>query len=82
MELTNADDARFHASWSVGSVEKLEPFTDDAGTLLGWTFRVSGGQLRHGWVLTDGRVSPAFETYRAEAETYGRNVVADTKKGR
>lgn len=77
MQLTNADDAR-RACWTVGSVSDLEPITDDAGTVLGWTFRAPGIKLRHGWVLTDGRVSPAMTTYRDEAEQYGR----DTAKGR
>lgn len=70
-QITTAAEAR-HACWTVGTVSELEPISDDDGTVLGWTFRAPGIKLRHGWVLTDGRVSPALTTYRDEAEEYGR----------
>lgn len=39
------------------------------GERVGWTFQAADG---FGWVLPDGRVSPALEPYRAYAEDYAR----------
>lgn len=78
MQLDNASDARWHASKNLGTVRDLEPITDEDGvTVLGWTFRAPGSAMRHGWVLTDGRVSPALTTYRDDAAQYGRDTAKD-----
>lgn len=60
----NLDRAEELAARHAGAVTELEPVANEAGVLVGWTFRLVASPLRHGWVLTDGRVSPAWETYR------------------
>lgn len=70
--IETARAAQRQAERSFGTVQELEPIAEADGTVLGWTFLVPSSSLRHGWVLSDGRVCHATETYRADAETCGR----------
>ena len=73
MQIRTAAEA-LHAAGRTYSARNVEPITNDNGQLIGWTFATSpSGYTNCGWVLTDGRVSPALETYRADAEQYARN---------
>ncbi|MEV8344581.1 hypothetical protein [Streptomyces niveus] len=71
----NLGDARFAATRTYPGACELRQFTDDAGTVLGWTFAVTSRGNAFGWVLAaDGRLSPATEPYRSGAEDYGRQT--------
>lgn len=55
---------------------RFEPITENDGSLLGWTFGAHVNcAIEFGWVLTDGRISPATEWTRDDAEAYARRSV-------
>lgn len=75
-KITSADHALYQAQATYTACE-AEPFTSsDGGEVLGWTFHAGRGK-GWGWVLADGRVSPALEWSRNDAEEYGRRTVED-----
>jgi hypothetical protein len=75
-EITTEADAQHAVSMSYRySASAFEPITRDDGTLLGWTFATARSG-NYGWVLTDGRVSPATEWFRSDAEAYACRIAA------
>ncbi|MFB8120532.1 hypothetical protein ACFQ6U_13835 [Streptomyces sp. NPDC056465] len=76
--IEDAEEARFQVGRNYPFAAEFEIFTDTAGTVLGWTFAVDRSHDRYGWVLAnDASISPATETYRSDAETYGRSTALD-----
>lgn len=71
-KVTSAADA-LHDAWQYSPLE-AEPIIDGS-SITGWTFR-KRGKAKYGWILTDGRVSPALEWSRTDAEQYARNTLA------
>jgi hypothetical protein len=77
-EITTAGDAQRQARRTYDAARDLESITAGDGRLLGWTFATEDGdQLTYGWILTDGRVSPATEWSRSDAEAYTRRTLAN-----
>ena len=79
-KVNNDTDAAFYASWThTVRLESVLPLNDENGNTIAWTFATpaAGGSLRYGWVLPDGRVSPATEDCRSGAEDYARNTIKD-----
>ncbi|MFF8696220.1 hypothetical protein ACF08W_28815 [Streptomyces sp. NPDC015144] len=77
----NVGDARFAATRNYPSAREFIEFTDDDGATLGWTFAATSRGTGFGWVLAaDGRLSPATDTYRSDAEDYGRRTALDNPR--
>jgi hypothetical protein len=75
-QITSGAEAWSAVVRSYGRARAFVAFTDGGGAVLGWTFAADSGSVPgYGWVLGDGRVSPATEDYRSGAEDYGRRTV-------
>jgi hypothetical protein len=75
--VTNSRDALMRAQTLYTASEAVPFAAADGDEVLGWTFAVRrpGNGMEYGWVLADGRVSPALEWYRDDAMRYGANTV-------
>jgi hypothetical protein len=77
-KISSASDARYAAGRNHPNANDFKPLPGTSGLTIGWTFEViSEGRFRYGWVLADGRVSPALEDYRSGAAAYGLRVFED-----
>ncbi|MGI5451349.1 hypothetical protein ACQEVM_37455 [Streptomyces sp. CA-243310] len=74
-EILDEQAARHQAGSRHPGAIGFKPFTDQSDTLIGWTYATDSRRRRYGWILTDGRISPATEDHRSGAEEYGRRSI-------